>query len=206
MREQSSSTLQAAIRSQGGDEGAILKRANICLGNFYDPDLDPETKAGVRESFVRALREIPLWAVLRGFDAWERSMTRRPSPGEIVILAQKELRPLTDELALRQRERDRAEQEQRERDEARMSPEAAAQILARTGFTPARMDAVRRTPMAGSFDEAQTRAEEPAVRHWSDSASADSPEMTALRRSREANAIVQEARASARRAQLAKEA
>ena len=157
LRELPRSTILDAIRLRAPtDEAEILRRANVCLANYYDPDLDPETKAGVRESFVRALAAFPLWAVLRAFDTWERQHKRRPSPAEVVMLAEREIEPMTSEIKRRDDlERQKAEyliEQQR----ARPSKEAAQEIMARAGFTPQRMQAVRAAPMANSFDEAVT--------------------------------------------------
>lgn len=202
MREQSSSTLQAAIRSQGEADGEILTRANVCLASFYDPDLDPATKAGVREGFVRALRDLPTWAVMRGFDNWEWSSTRRPSPAEIRMLAEAELRPITDELARRRRIHDEAEAGCQKREAERVDPATAARILAEAGFTPKRMEAVRRAPMAGSMDQAEATVEAEKPRHWSDAADSDSYQMQALRAARAKNTMITEtvAATQARRA------
>ena len=71
---------------------------------YYDPDLEPETKAAIREEFVRALASYPIWAVHKAFDSWARSAQRRPTPGEIVILVSREMQPLTDELHRREKE------------------------------------------------------------------------------------------------------
>ncbi len=71
---------------------------------YYDPDLDPETRAAIREEFVRALASFPVWAVHKAFDAWTKSSTRRPTPGEIVILVNREMKPMVDELAARTRD------------------------------------------------------------------------------------------------------
>jgi hypothetical protein len=188
--------LQAAIHSQRGADAEILKRANICLAAYFDPDFDPETKAGVRESFVRALRDLPLWAVLRAFDAWEKSMQRRPSPGDIVILAERELKPITDELKRRQDAEQRAADEERWRTDNRVSAEAAAEIMRRAGFTAKRIEDVRRAPMALTFAEAESAKDDRAERHWSETAAPDDPRWAVLRASRDANPHVQAARAS----------
>lgn len=107
LREQSASDLRTAIRSPH-NAGATLKRVNAVLGLYFDPDNDPETRAAVRREFVVALSAYPDWAVQRAFDAWVKTSQRRPTPGEIVILVGRELKPLTDELA--RRERDAADQ------------------------------------------------------------------------------------------------
>jgi hypothetical protein len=156
------------------------------LANFYDPDLDPETKAGVRESFVRALFPFPLWAVLRAFDAWERQHKRRPSPAEIVTLAEREIEPLTKELKRREGiEREQAEARM-ERERSRPTKEAAQEILARAGFTPQRMAAVRASPMANSFEEAVHKQERGTI----------GPLADAVRAALDADPAVQRARAA----------
>lgn len=134
-REQSSSTLQAAIRSPH-NPGATLKRVNAVLGLYFDPDNDPATRAAVREEFVRALAGYPDWAVQRAFDVWVKTGQRRPTPGEIVILVGRELKPLTDELA--RREREKADRQDHRPD---LSPEElerrrnfAQGVMAMTGF------------------------------------------------------------------------
>jgi hypothetical protein len=198
LREQSTSTLAAAIRGNTQDAKAaaeILRRANVCLANYYDPDLDPETKAGVRASFVGALRDKPLWAVIRAFEAWSRTMTRRPSPAEIVILADRELKPIADEL--RRRDEAKRDEEAWKREEQRRvpTPEEANAITAAAGFTPARMDAIRKAPMALTFAEAEARQEDTSARHWSDAADPDGPEWRALRAARAANPIIREMQA-----------
>ncbi len=102
MREQSTSELTTAIRSPA-DEGAILKRTNVVLALYFDPDNDPAVRAAVRQEFVMALKAYPNWAVQRAFDAWVKTNQRRPTPGEIRILTEREVKPLTDELARRER-------------------------------------------------------------------------------------------------------
>lgn len=171
----------------------ILSRVNTNLALYYDPDIDPETKAEVRGAFVRALQSKPLWAIFRAFDTWERSMTRRPSPGDISILADRELQPFIRELSARQRADERAAEVTREIP----SKERAAAIMQELGFTAKRMAAVQASPMARSLDDAAA-AEAPRP-HWSDTADQDSPEARTLRAAREGNALVQEARAAAAR-------
>lgn len=163
---------------------------NGVLGLYFDPDFDPQTKAAVREEFVRALSSHPMWAVHRAFDAWARQHTRRPSPGEIVILVQKELQPITNELARRRRaEEERAAEDQAAR-ERRCSPEEAERILAGRGFTPKRFGAVSKRPMAGSVEELEIDASEAPRPHWTATVAADSPEMQALRAARLANPLM----------------
>lgn len=125
------STLATAIRSPS-DQGEILRRTNSVLSLYFDPGLDPATKAELRQEFVIALDGIPNWATQRAFDQWVRDEKRRPSPGDIVTLARKHLRPIYEELARREK---RTEEPNRER----VTPEAAAAILQAAGFAPKRM-------------------------------------------------------------------
>ena len=187
IREQSTSTIREVIHLPPSP-GATLKRANVCLALYFDPDNDPETKAEVRSSFVKALDHIPEWAMNAAFDRWEKTQQRRPSPGEIVILAERELKPMLDELDRRQRLYEAAEAERLDRDARRVSPQAAADIMARAGFTPRRIEAVRANPMAGSLDGAVEAAKPGA--HWSETAPPDDPRWEVLRRSREASRMM----------------
>jgi hypothetical protein len=101
VREQSGSDLRAAIHSPN-DPGATLKRTNAVLALYFDPDNNPATRAAVRQEFVAALAEYPDWAVQRGFDQWVKTGTRRPTPGEILILVGREVKPITDEIRRRE--------------------------------------------------------------------------------------------------------
>lgn len=175
--------------------------ANTTLALYYDPDLDPETKAGVRQAFVRALLPKPVWAVAKAFDAWTRTMQRRPSPGEIVILADREIEPISNELRRREMAEREAEAWRREEQRRIPTPEEANAIMAASGFTPARMDALRHVPQAMTFAEAEERVAAPPVQHWSETADPDSPEWRALQAARDANPLIREMReAAARRA------
>jgi len=135
LREQSASALKAAIHSPH-DPGATLKRVNAVLGLYFDPDNDPETKAAMRQEFVVALAAYPDWAVQRAFDAWVKTGQRRPTPGEVVILVGREMKPMTDELA----RRDRLSADMRDH-QPDLSPEEIEQrrafaqsVMERTGF------------------------------------------------------------------------
>jgi len=182
LREQSVSTIREAIHSPS-DDGETLRRANVCLALFYDPDTDMETRRDMRSAFVKALHHVPAWAMHKAFDDWERTMQRRPSPGEIVILAERALKPLTAEIKQRTPQPE-------EPPRVTPSPEEASQILARAGFTPARIAAVQAAPMATSFAEAEEKHSQPRKKHWAGTADPDGPEWEALRRSRAANALM----------------
>jgi hypothetical protein len=186
-RAQSSSAIQTAIRLPH-DEGKTLYRVNAVLGLYFDPDHDPKVRAEIRAEFVRALRDFPDWAVQRAFDAWVKFCTRRPTPGEIVQLAQREIQPLIDELAYRKRMHE-AERE-RNRPLARVDASKAKSIIESAGFTPERLAALRASSMATTFEEAEA-AREPPRQHWSERADPDGPEWKALRAARAANILEQ---------------
>lgn len=158
LREQPESTIRAAIHSPN-DPGATLMRANTVLSLYFDPDTTPEMRAAMREEFVRALASYPDWAVQRAFDAWVKRHNRRPSPGEIAILAQAEISEMFTELKRREpaKPTDRMDA---------CTPEAAKRILTEAGFTPRYMQAVAKSPMAGSRDEVLSSFN--ARPHWTD--------------------------------------
>lgn len=143
---------------------------------------DAATKAAALEAFIRALSHLPTWAVLRAFDAWDRSGTRRPTPAEIVMLAEREIKPITDELGKRQRLAAPAEPDRKPVDRA-----AAAEIMARAGFTARRMEALRASPMSASMEEAERAVSGlQGSQHWSDGLTDDDPRMVALKNARAA--------------------
>jgi hypothetical protein len=132
-REQSDSALMTATRSPN-DPGKTLERTTAVLALYFDPEHDPKIKAAQREEFVRALSYYPDWAVQRAFDAWVRTGNRRPTPGDIVILAGRETKPIHDEIARRKRE---AEEVRNSRPE--MTPEEKER---RRNFVASLMDRV----------------------------------------------------------------
>lgn len=95
--------------------------------------MSAQDKAEMIDLFGRALSRFPKWAVARGFDAWERTATRRPSPGDIAKHAQEAMRDIGEELA--KRERQEAERIEAQRG-PRIDPETAQKILAEVGFRP----------------------------------------------------------------------
>lgn len=184
LREQSASTIRAAIHSPS-DDGRTLARATACLALYFEPEDDPAIRAAVREAFVRALRGIPEWAMLRAFDRWERAGHRRPTPAEIVILAEREVEPLRMEL--KRREPPPTQIEAR-RDT--LSDERRAAIMAEAGFDGSLAGLLKRFPMARSVEEAkEAAAEPPAFR----------PTAAQIERARATNDLVAEARAFAAR-------
>ena len=180
LRARSTEALTQAIHS-AGDEAYVLERTRVCLSCFYEPDMLPEDRAAMMDEFGRALRAFPRWAVSKAYDAWMRTAHRRPSPGEIAILAGRELKTVTDEIALR-----RKFEVAPEAPRSKPDPAAAAEILSRAGWTPSRMAAIRNAhPLVGSMNEAETARATARVPHWSETAAPDDPRFTALRKARE---------------------
>lgn len=158
-----------------------MERTRVCLSCFFEPNMAAEDRAAMMDEFGRALRDFPRWAVSKAFDVWMRTSQRRPSPGEIAILAGRELKTVTDEIALR-----RKLEVQPEPPRSKPDPAAAAEILNRAGWTPNRMAAIRNAhPMVGSMDEAETARASARVPHWSETASPEDPRFAALRKARE---------------------
>ncbi|MER5171606.1 hypothetical protein [Thioclava kandeliae] len=190
------------ILSSGSAEGRnkaeaeILRRANGCLAAFYDPDMAPATAADLRREFVLALRELPLWAVHRGFDAWMQSKRRRPSPAEIAMEAKNAMEPYLREAARRKREVLEVREDEARAKAGRCSEESAARIMAACGFTAEGLDAVRRSPMASSRDQAVQERSESGIKHWSESADPEGLEWAACYAARAENTLIIEARAA----------
>lgn len=126
-----------------GDDGFTVERARLCLSLYYEKDMMPQDRADMLDLFSKALHHLPKWAVAKGFDTWERSGIRRPSPGEIVLFAQNAIKEITDELARRRRlDQERAVADDATREASRVTPEARARIMAEVGMTPVRLAAV----------------------------------------------------------------
>jgi hypothetical protein len=92
---------------------------------------DPEIVIRARAAFAKALSGIPTWAVLRAFDEWERTQEWRPTPAEIRALAERAMKPMHDELARRRAALPPPDPA------PRVTPDAAARIMAEAGFNPA---------------------------------------------------------------------
>ena len=137
LRELPLSTVHEAIRSPSDDAQTML-RADQCLALYFQPDEDAKTKLAVRQAFATALETVPQWAMHKAFDEWIRTGTRRPSPAEIRLLADRAIDPFYREAESRRNEQERVEAEKRE---AQISPEdmarrreAAARIMAEAGY------------------------------------------------------------------------
>lgn len=155
------------------------------LALYFENAEEAKKRAQVREEFVRALAEFPNWAVQRAFDSWVRTRTRRPSPAEIAILAHQEIEPYCEELA--RRDRIKALEAEEARSAQRVSAEAAARIMAASGFTEERTVVVNRAREARTLEQAEEMAARPPKPHWTETADPNGPEMAALRAARANN-------------------
>lgn len=127
-------------------------------------------------------------------------MQRRPSPGEIVILAERELEPFAREVRDRKRAAEAAA-EARRAAEAERTPEErrrAQEIVERCGFTASMTEAIRKKPAAGSMAEAvEAAGREDRVPHWTELEPPGSRALAQLEAARAANPIIAESRAYA---------
>lgn len=155
----------------------LTGRVMVLLSHFYQAETDPAVVRAQAADWFDTLWDVPQFAVEAACRDYLRSgPRRRPSPGDIRNMAALHLpkpsRKNADDLAI---EGPRPE---------RVSPEAAAAMLAAAGFTPRRMEAVRQSPMALSLETAHQRAEV-AGKHWSDDAPPDDPRWRELLKARE---------------------
>jgi len=195
LRARSDADLTQAIHSPS-DDGFTVDRARICLKHYYDPDMSADDRAEMLDGYARALSTYPRWATAKAFDDWEKTATRRPSPGEIVILAGRAVKTLTDELHSRRPPLPPPLPPAPEPDP--ISPEVAAEIMAKAGFTPQRILTIQRAPMAATFAEAEERMAVPDRAHWSETAKPDDPAWEQLRRARAENTLIQQSIAAAK--------
>ena len=198
LREKSAEDLIQAIHSEG-DEAFALDRARVTLKLYFEREMSDLDRAEMLEEFGRALRDLPRWAVSQAFDRWNREQRRRPAPGDIVDLAKQAMRRITDELADRRREADRAALPTRENDpkERALMAETAKAIMEEAGFTAARFDVVKRFPTVRTLEEAYAKSEAQQP-HWTETVAPDSAEMAALRAARAANAMMRAAKEDVR--------
>lgn len=195
VRDKSTSDLTTAIRSPG-DEAYVLERTRNVLSLYFEQDMSPRDRAEMIEEFRKALGSLPRWAVAGAFDDWVKQHRRRPSPGELVTLARKRMQPFHDELAYRQKQAERQREDQEATRRATPSPEAAQEIMHRAGFTPERMAAIDKAPMARSFAEAEA-GKGKRVPHWTEGCAPDDPRLEQLNKARDENPLIQAARRDA---------
>lgn len=199
MRDKSTSDLTKAIRSPG-DEQYVLDRTRKVLSLYYEPDMSDRDRAEMMEEFRKALGPLPKWAVAGAFDDWVQQHRRRPSPGELVTLARKRMAPIQDEMQHRANEARRQREDEQARQRPTPSPEAAEEIMRRAGFTPERMAAIDKHPMATSFAEAEA-GKGKRTPHWTETCAPDDPRLGQLKAEREANPLIQAALRDQKKAQ-----
>lgn len=83
--------------------------------------------------------------------------------------------------------------------EDRVTADRAADILEQAGFTPKRFNMAKNNRMATTFDDLERDKTEERVPHWTETVDPNGPEMEELRKARDANPLVREARESAAR-------
>lgn len=147
---------------------------------------------------MRALRGKPAWAVSKGFDMWVQGYSRRPTPADIFKLTDAAIAPFTREIA----DRRKAEARQAEPEPRKPTNKAEAQaIMEKAGFTPKRLEMIRRAPPdVSSFEDLDRAADRANAKpHWSHTAAPDSPAMQQLQASRDENPLIKAAREDAAR-------
>lgn len=168
----------------------------MILKTYYRNDDDPSVMAGILQEFVLALSGFPDWCVQSAFDTWTRTCFRRPTPGEIVILASRARQPFTEEIARRERIAEQEAEAEAARKRRVIQPEAAQRILEEYGFTAQRIEAFRLRPMSTTFAEAEAPFQGPAplpVGDWPSALAEDDYRVQALRRARSENEIMRAA-------------
>lgn len=138
----STSELRDLIHSERKPEEnqKLMERLLVSFAVFFEKDHSDKVKAGVIESYMRALSDLPAWSVLRALDDWDKIGGYRPVPSKIRELAEVRIKVVTDELRMRREEIEKAEAAASRG--PRASPEAVAEILrgAGFGFSMARKD------------------------------------------------------------------
>lgn len=189
VRGKSNAALTQAIHSPG-DEEYTLNRTRTCLKLYYDPEMNAADRAEMIDSYAKALRSFPKWAVAQAFDQWERDKSHRPSPASLVSLAGAAVKRMADEL---KRRKDSAQQDAPREPLSEDQKLEASLIVERAGFTAKRANALRARPMASSFAEVDAVTNKPRRPHWTEIEAPDSPKMRGLRAARAENALIVDA-------------
>ena len=173
----------------------IIERTNAIYNIGFVSPMSPQERAQVIDEYRRVLRVFPLWVIEQAFDNASREFQRRPTPGELVVLADRAKRPIADEIARRRKQLEKSDAAHGDQVTDRIGAEDAERLCQAAGFTPKRIDELRRAPMAVSFAEAEVKAYAPSKPDWTQSAS--QAQLDQLRSERDANPLVQAARADA---------
>jgi hypothetical protein len=158
------------------------------------PEMSDKDKAKLYDEYRRALRGFPRWAVAAAYDEWVKTGSNRPSPNNIVVLARKALKPLTDEIARREKiEAEMAEyRERQQRPKSVTDCAKIEEITQRAGYTAKRAMAVKARPMARNEVELYATADPDGTTHWTQKVSSQSPEMKQLRAARMNNPLMRQ--------------
>ncbi|MEM1150708.1 MAG: hypothetical protein AAGI03_09140 [Pseudomonadota bacterium] len=182
----------------GEVEEYLIARLPGLLALGYQARRTPAEQRGLEAEFLGALNGYPIWALAEACDAYVRQMNRPPTPNDIAIRATKAMAHFTDELARRARieesDRERTERDAEDRKRRVVDPEVAERMVRDHGFTEERTKLLKRFPTAGSTAEAEAMAATP-------SAFRTAPTPEELKAARDANPIVQQARAAQARGQ-----
>jgi len=158
----------------------------VLLSHYFRPEDDEAVMRAQAGDWIDILKGFPQYAIEKACREYlVEEPRRKPTPGAIVELCRKCMpRPVIGEspetLALPKPERTDADRY------------AAIAIMDKLGFTPKRMELVRKAPLARSIDEAEARAIAGRVSHWSDTATPDDPRWEMLRKSRIAAGMIQD--------------
>jgi hypothetical protein len=192
------------IRSNDPEQQAvvdqlIIDRTNTVMNIGFQANLSPSERIAVIDEYRKALRDFPYWAVDKAFDAAAREIPRKPSPAELFTLANRERKPITDEIARRKKEAKEREEDRLSRQGSRCKAEAAERLTREAGFTAKRHEHIKSRPMANSWAEVE-EAHDPAsaLPHWSVGKAEVDPEMLALRAARAANPLMNPAQVDSR--------
>lgn len=182
-------------------EAYLRKRLPGVLAVGFQPKMSPEDHRALMREFIGTLVDFPIWALAEACDSWVRQMSRSPSPADLANRAEKAHKRERENLI--RAELDHAEVLAPARQPSPPPPsiseqteeerqEFAERILRQAGFTKEKSELIKRFPAARSVTEAEDmQARKSAFR------AQPSPEE--LRRIRDANPLVQQARAAQKR-------
>jgi hypothetical protein len=178
-----------SIRSPDTNEQAdvdrrIIERTNAIFNIGFVQEMSAQERAQVIDEYRRALRHNRLWVIEKAFDNAAREIPRRPTHAELVIIADRVKRPIADEIARRKRIEAENQEAASFTRRNRVSPEAAARIMAEYGMTAERLAAVHMRPMSSDIDaDMQAEASVP-LRDWTEGLDDQDPRLVLLRKSR----------------------
>ena len=202
----SSTTLFNNIRVTSNEEqdevdGFLTKRCNTLMDIGFVTDMTPQARAEAVNEYRRALRHYPKWVLAKAIDRAVAKSAGRPAPGQINAFAEN----ITADVA---REAKRAQREEQERAEYEAKQVRtpltgdkkfeANLMVERAGFTAKRGAALKARPLLDSFAAADEVADKPVRPHWTQGEAPDSPAMIDLRKARDGNDMISQARAARR--------